>query len=257
MARWYVNPKRTKGGGSQRRPRVRVRGRTFVLGARSPFKGRVSRVNPIIRNMGSIIRNPIIRNPFIREVGMSNPRRRRNARRHYRRNPIIRNPNGGAPSLAGIMRDPLGIVMQGTVGMTSAYLTNTIPNMFNLFPGPDLVSKVLRTGVRVVVGSFVYGLIRSFSPRHANAAAVGAALGSVGAGVLDLFNTNLVLGYGDTTRTPMNLVGGMTTAFTGYGAYTRPMGAYTRPMGRLRGMSGVYGPGSMGMARTGSSIYGG
>lgn len=269
MARWFVNPrkrkKRTRGrarAGRQRRPRVRVSGHTFVLGRRSPFKGRIRRVNPIIRN-------PIIRNPFIREVGMYglNPRRRR----RYRGNPsIIRNPNGsGAPTLQGVMRNPLGVVTTGFTAMGAAYLTNSIPNMFALFPGTDLVSKLLRGVVRVVVGGFVYGAVKAIAPRQASAAAAGAAVGSIGATVLDLLNTRLILGYGDVVQTPMMLFAGVgnifgtgvpaptgTAGYRGVGAYTRPMGrlgAYTRPMGGYRG---IYGSGSMAMMGTGSSIYG-
>jgi hypothetical protein len=257
MARWFVNPKRrkkTRGGGRVRRPRVRVSGRRFLLGSRSPFKGKVRFVNPIIRN------------PFIREVGMYglNPRRRR----RYRGNPsIIRNPNGtGAPTLQGVMRNPLGVVSTGFTAMGAAYLTNSIPNMFALFPGTDLVSKLLRGVVRVVVGGFVYGAVKAIAPRQANAAAAGAAVGSIGATVLDLLNTRLILGYGDVVQTPGmlfagvgNIFGGATTGTAGYrgvGAYTRPMGrlgAYTRPMG---GYAGIYGSGSMAMMGTGSSIYG-
>lgn len=270
MARWFVNPRKRKRsrsrkrrvrtrGGHQRRPRVRVSGRRFILGRRSPFKGKIRFVNPIIRN-------PIIRNPYIREVGMYgrlNPRRRR----RYRGNPIIRNPNGaGAPTLQGVMRNPLGIVTTGFTVMGTAYLTNSIPNMFGLFPGVDMVSKLLRGVVRVVVGGFVYGAVRAIAPRQATAAAAGAAVGSIGATVLDLMNTRLVLGYGDVVQTPMMLFSGVGTMFggaptgtagyRGYGAYTRPMGrlgAYTRPMGGFRG---VYGSGSMAMMGTGSSIYG-
>jgi hypothetical protein len=237
-----------------------VSGHTFVLGRRSPFKGRIRRVNPIIRN-------PIIRNPFIREVGMYglNPRRRR----RYRGNPsIIRNPNGsGAPTLQGVMRNPLGVVTTGFTAMGAAYLTNSIPNMFALFPGTDLVSKLLRGVVRVVVGGFVYGAVKAIAPRQANAAAAGAAVGSIGATVLDLLNTRLILGYGDVVQTPMMLFAGVgnifgtaapagTAGYRGVGAYTRPMGrlgAYTRPMGGYRG---IYGSGSMAMMGTGSSIYG-
>lgn len=258
MARWFVNPrkrkKKTRGGGRQRRPRVRVSGRRFLLGSRSPFKGKVRFVNPIIRN------------PFIREVGMYglNPRRRR----RYRGNPsIIRNPNGaGAPTLQGVMRNPLGVVTTGFTAMGAAYLTNSIPNMFNIFPGTDMVSKLLRGVVRVVVGGFVYGAVKAIAPRQANAAAAGAAVGSIGATVLDLLNTRLILGYGDVVQTPMMLFAGVGTIFggaptgtagyRGVGAYTRPMGrlgAYTRPMGGYRG---IYGSGSMAMMGTGSSIYG-
>lgn len=280
MARWFVNPRkrrshkrrhratsrrrravRTRGG--QHRPRVRISGHRFLLGSRSPYKGKVHRVNPIIRN-------PIIRNPFIREVGMYglNPRRRR--RHHYRHNPIIRNPGGaGAPTLQGVMRNPLGIVSQGFTAVGAAYMTNSIPNMFGLFPGVDLVSKLLRGAVRVVVGGFVYGAVRAIAPKQAPAAAVGAAIGSIGATVLDLLNTRLILGYGDVVQTPGMLLGGVGTIFggapaaatgtagyRGMGAYTRPMGrlgAYTRPMGGYRG---IYGSGSMAMMGTGSSIYG-
>jgi hypothetical protein len=239
-----------------------VRGRRFLLGSRSPFKGKVRYVNPIIRN-------PIIRNPFIREVGMygMNPRRRR----RYRGNPsIIRNPNGGtgAPTLQGVMRNPLGVVTTGFTAMGAAYLTNSIPNMFALFPGTDLVSKLLRGVVRVVVGGFVYGAVKAIAPRQASAAAAGAAVGSIGATVLDLLNTRLILGYGDVVQTPMMLFAGVgnifgttpapagTAGYRGVGAYTRPMGrlgAYTRPMGGYRG---IYGSGSMAMMGTGSSIYG-
>lgn len=269
MARWFVNPKRrkrTKGhrrrhhASRVRRPRVRVIGHMFRLGARSPFKGKIHRVNPIIRN-------PIIRNPFIREVGMYglNPHRRRHHRRHRRNPSIIRNPGAGAPSLQTVMRNPLGMVTQGFTAVGAAYMTNSIPNMFGLFPGTDMVSKLLRGVVRIVVGGFVYGAVRSLAPRQAPAAAVGAAIGSIGATVLDLLNTRLVLGYGDVVQTPGMLFAGVGNLFgsiTGAapastGAYTRPMGAYTRPMGRLRGMGGIYGSGSMAMMGTGSSIYGG
>lgn len=257
MARWFVNPKRRKrkkgGGGRVRRPRVRVSGRRFVLGRRSPFKGKIRFVNPIIRN-------PIIRNPFIREVGMYgvNPRRRR---RSYRNPSIIRNPNGGgAPTLQGVMRNPLAIVTSGFTAVGAAYMTNSIPNMFGLFPGTDMVSKLLRGVVRIVVGGFVYGAVRAIAPRQAQSAAVGAAIGSIGATVLDLLNTRLVLGYGDVVQTPGMLFAGVGNIFgatTATGAYTRPMGAYTRPMGAMRGYRGVYGSGSMAMMGTGGSIYGG
>jgi hypothetical protein len=160
------------------------------------------------------------------------------------------------------MRNPLGLVSQGFTAVAAAYMTNSIPNLFGLFPGTDLVSKVLRGAVRVVVGGFVYGAVRSLAPRQAPAAAVGAAIGSVGATVLDLMNTRLVLGYGDVVQTPGMLFAGVGSVFsnitgatTATGAYMRPMGAYMRPMG-ARGYRGIYGHGSMGMVGTGSSIYG-
>lgn len=195
---------------------------------------------------------------------LANPRRRRHSwflnrshrrhRRHYRHNPIIRNP-GGTLSLGSVMRDPMHTVTQGFVGIGAAYLTNSIPNMFGFFPGTDLVQKLLRGLIRVVVGGFVYGAAKSFMPRQAPAAAAGAAIGSIGATVLDILNTRLVLGFGDVTQTPGMLFGGVGSVFSnlGIGAYSRPMGAYSLPMGR--GLGGVYGPGSMGMLNTGSGIY--
>jgi len=247
-----------------------VSGQRFILGARSPFKGKIHRVNPLVSAAGYsvksgpsrfILRNPIIRNssiirnPFIREVGMF-----RNSRRwrRGRRNPIIRNP-AGTLSIGSVMKNPMQTVTTGFVAIGAAYATNTLPNMLGMFQGTDLVSKALRGLVRVVVGGFVYGAVRSIAPRHAQSAAVGAAIGSVGATVLDFMNTRLVLGYGDVTQSPMTLFAGVGTMFgggvAGYGAYARPMGAYARPMGRLRGMRGIYGGNSMGMMRTGSSIY--
>lgn len=275
MARWFINPrkkrkKRTRGGGGRvRRPRVRVSGSRFILGRRSPFKGRIHRVNPLLRSapssvrMGSsrfVLRNPsIIRNPFIREVRMRNPRRRR---RNPYRGSIIRNP-AGTLSLGGVMRNPMQTVTQGFVAIGAAYATNTIPNMLGLFQGTDLVSKALRGVVRIVTGGLVYGAVRSISPRNAQSAAVGAAIGSVGATVLDFMNTRLVLGYGDTAQSPMTLFAGVGTMFgstgvaglRGLGAYSRPMGAYSRPMGRLRGFGGVYGGNSPAMLGVTSGVY--
>jgi hypothetical protein len=236
MGRWFVNPRKRKGGGRTRRPRVRVSGRTFVLGSRSPFKGRISRVNPIIRN------------PFIREVGMlRNPRRRR----RYRRNPIIRNP--GSVSLGGVVRNPVDSLLAGLTVAGAAYLTVGIPNMFGLFQGPDLFSKLLRGGTRVIVGGVLYGFGKRFVPRQQAALGAGVALGSLGATALDLLGTRLIVGAGDTTQTPMTLFSSISLpGFSGYGAYTRPMGAYTRPMGGFRG---IYGGNSMGMTKAASGIY--
>ena len=279
MARWFINPrrkrrKRTKGGGGRvRRPRVRVSGTRFILGRRSPFKGRIHRVNPLLAaaprsvRIGSsrytLRRNAsIIRNPFIREVRMRNPRRRR---RNPYRGSIIRNP-AGTLSLGGVMRNPMQTVTQGFVAIGAAYATNTIPNMLGLFQGTDLVSKALRGVVRVVTGGLVYGAVRSISPRNAQSAAVGAAIGSVGATVLDFMNTRLVLGYGDTAQSPMTLFAGVGTMFgtsgvagyRGLGAYSRPMGAYSRPMGGMRGLrgfGGVYGGNSPAMLGVTSGVY--
>lgn len=270
MARWFVNPRRRRSGGRQHRPRVRVSKGKFVLGSRSPYKGRIHRVNPIIRN-------PIIRNPFIREIGMLNPRRRRHRRnRPYFGNPsIIRNP-GALGGVQHAIKDPMGLITQGAVGSASAFLTISLPNMLGLFMGTDIMSKVLRALTRAAAGGLVYSGFRSFAPRQAGAALTGAMIGAGGSFLFDLLGTRLVVGVGDTAQTPGMLFAGIgnignlfgtapvaTTAVAGYGSYTRPMGrlgSYTRPMGRLgmRGMAGVYGPGSMDAltGAGGDSIYG-
>lgn len=273
MARWFVNPwmdnpkrkRRTKKhharrgfrGGGEHRPRVHVSGRRFTLGRRSPYKGSVKYVNPIIRN------------PFIREVGMfGNPRHRhhyyRNRRRH-RHNPIIHNP-GMMSGAMGAIQHPMTYIAQGGIGAVSAFLTISLPNMLGLFPGPDIMSKVLRGVVRGAAAGLVYRLMKSIAPRQAPAALAGGMIGAGGSFLFDLLGTRLVVGVGDTVQTPgMLFVGlgnlggifGSTTATAGYGVYSKPMGAYSKPMGRLGigGFGGVYGPGSYTAAHPASGVY--
>lgn len=262
MGRWFVNPRkrrrRTKGHGKVHRPRVRVSGHRFILGKRSKWKGRIHRVNPIIHN------------PFVRGISMFNPHRRRH-RRHYRRNPIIRNP-GVMSGVTQAIRDPMGLIAQGGVGAASAFLTISVSNMLQgmigMFTGAGIVDKLARGVIRAGVGSFLYGFIKSFAPRQANAALVGVAIGAGGGFIFDVLGTRLVVGVGDVAQTPGQLFAGVGNignlfgggaAVAGYGAYVRPMGAYVRPMGALgRGMGGVYGPGSMdALSGAGAdSIYG-
>jgi hypothetical protein len=258
MARWFVNPKRKRktkgkrrGGSIQHRPRVRLSGHTFLLGERSPYKRKFRRVNPIIHN------------PFIREVGMfGNPRRRHHRRHHYRHNPIIRNP-GLTGGMMGAFTHPMTYISTGFIGTVSAYLTIALPNMLGLFPGTDLMSKVLRGVTRGAAAGLVYSMMKSIAPRQANAALVGGMIGAGGSFIFDFLGTRLIVGAGDTTQTPGMLLAGVGNIFgsapatAGYGAYTRPMGAYTRPMGLLhgRGMGGVYGPGSHQGTVSGANIY--
>lgn len=260
MARWFVNPGRRRKGrkrghGVQHRPRVRISGRRFILGARSKYKGKIHRVNPIIQN-------PIIQNPFVRGISMFNPHRRHHRRRHhYRHNPIIRNP-GVMSGVTHAVRDPMGLISQGASGTVAAFLTislaNTVQGMIGLFTGTDIVSKVARGVIRAGVGGLVYGAVGSFLPRQKSAILTGVAIGAGGGFLFDLLGTRLVVGVGDTAQTPGMLFagignignifgGGAPAAVAGYGAYVRPMGAYVRPMGRLgmRGMNGIYGAGSM------------
>lgn len=80
----------------QHRPRVRVKGRTFILGAKSPYKGEVARVNRprrrkrvvgMRRRRRSYRRNSFALNPRRRRTHVR--RRRHVARRGYRRNPAL------------------------------------------------------------------------------------------------------------------------------------------------------------------------
>jgi hypothetical protein len=188
--------------------------------------------------------------------------RRHHRRRRYHHNPIIRNPRGLGVMYA--VQHPMDLITTGFVGSVSAFLTISLPNMLGLFPGTDLVSKVLRGLTRAAAAGLVYQGMRSVAPRQANAALVGGMIGAGGSFILDFLGTRLVVGAGDTVQTPGMLLAGVGNIFgaapatAGYGAYTRPMGAYTRPMGVLhRGYAGIYGPGSMGMLHTGANIYGG
>lgn len=256
MGRWFVNPRKR-----------RHRRRHFVHGHMARRGHRRFRV-------AGHWSNPIIQNPFVRGISMFNPHRRRHHRR-YSRNPIIRNPGGVMSGVTHAIRDPMGLIAQGGVGTASAFLTISVSNMLQgmigLFTGQDIVSKLARGVIRAGVGSMLYGFIRSFAPRQANAALVGVAVGAGGGFLFDVLGTRLVVGVGDTAQTPGMLFAGIgnignlfgtapAPAVAGYGAYVRPMGAYVRPMGRVgyRGMDGIYGPGSMNaLAGAGAdSIYG-
>ena len=203
--------RKRKGRGVQHRPRIRLSGGGFLLGARSPWKGKVHRVNPYT----------------LSEVGMLNPRHRR-----YRR--YSRNPAGPVASVMALTRRPGAILMDGVVGTLSAYMTIAIPNWLLPFPGIDFMSKILRLVSRVAAG----GLIVMVAPTGSRPAAVaGASIGAIGSTALDFFGTRLIIGAGDTGQLPLALL----APVTGVAAYGRPMlpaaqgvGAYTLPM--LRGV---------------------
>jgi hypothetical protein len=184
-------------------------------------------------------------NPFVKETGMMgfwNPRRRRrhhprshHRRRHrarHRRNPILlQNPRRGrggrgAFGVMTLLSRPQMLLVDGTAGTVSAFMTLAVPNWLLPFPGSDMMSRVLRFASRAVAGGLIYDLGRRMMPRQAPAILSGAMVAVGGGLVLDLLNTRLEIGQGDTTVTPATLIGG----FAGYGAYTRPMGAYTRPL---------------------------
>lgn len=221
MARWFVNPKARRG--KQHRPRVRISGHTATLGAASRYKGVITRINPAL----------------LREVGMlMNPHRRRHGRRHhYRGNP------GPLAAVKGVIRNPGQTVMDGAVSVLGGYLALALPNQFLPFPGVTLMDKVLRALTRVAAGGLVIMGARKVLPRSAQAVAAGVAFTTIGSTVLDLFNTRIVVGAGDTAQIGF-LPGGFSL---GLGAYARPMGlgAYTRPVVPMRQRPGLAAPVSL------------
>ena len=198
--------------GAEHRPRVRLSGGGFLLGPRSPWKGKVHRVNPYT----------------LSEVGMlMNPRHRRRHHRHsYRLNP------GPVANVQALIRRPGATLMDGLIGTVSAYMTIALPNWLLPFPGTDLMSKVLRLVTRAAAG----GLVVLVVPRGTRQAALaGAGIGAVGSTILDFFGTRLIVGTGDTGQLPLALL----APITGVGTYGRPMlnaargtAAYARPMVR-------------------------
>lgn len=249
MARWLVNPRRTRrktrrrkafGAGSFHRPRVSVSvsERSFRLHPHSPYKGRIRRVNPYLRELGL--------------AALSNPRkkRRRSMRRRYHRN-----PNG----LMAAVRNPLPRVIDGGVTAASAILTLAVPNQFLPFAGTDLFSKVLRAASRVAWGGLLYTMGKRVMPGQASSIASGAALAAFGSLVLDLMGTTLILGAGDTYMTAQQLIpsGLSIPGMSGVGAYRRSLSAYSRTgipapagvrgIGNGGGVGGIYPSSSVGM----------
>jgi hypothetical protein len=165
-------------------------------------------------------------------------------------------------------RRPGELLMDGAVGAITAFSSIAIPNSFLPFPGPDIMSKVLRLASRAAAGGLMVTLVRNMAPRYAPAALIGTTIAVGGGFVLDLLGITLAIGKGDTVLLPGQLLPtGLSTMFgTPLAGYTRPMGAlalpqygtfgaYSRPQVAFRG---IYGPGSFGISsEMGSRIYGG
>lgn len=224
MARWLVNPRRRKsrGGSRQYRPRVvRVGTSGFRLGARSPFKGKISRINPYLMETGMLALNP--------------PRRHRRShrRRHYRRNPH-RSRGASLSGVTGFLTHPGATLSNGVLGAVGAFLPIALANTFLPLgvPTPEapqdtLMSKALRFVARSLVGGLVIAGARSLVPRATPAVATGVAIGVGGSTLLDFLNTSVIIGRGDVVQTPGMLLAGVgnlggifgTPAATGAGAY--------------------------------------
>lgn len=199
--------KRASGfGAGEHRPRVHIKGRTFKLGTRSPYKGR-----------------SWVANPYLREVGMfsSNPRRHR---RHHRRNPGGLS-SGAVGALKGVIHNPMSTVTSGLYGLLAAYLTISLPNWLLPFPGISFTDKLLRAATRVAAGGLLIGFFKH------PAVATGASIGAIGSTVFDFLGTRVIIGAGDTGQTPLALLSPLTSivAPTGAGSYVRQqLGSYTR-----------------------------
>lgn len=196
-----------------------------------------------------------------REIAMTNPRHHR---RHHRRWRYRRNPTGVLAPVTDAFHRPGQTIANGALGIASAYMTVALPNMLLPFPGTDIMSKVLRMVTRLAAGGLVVMAGRKMSPHAAQSIVTGASIGAVGSTVLDLFNTTMILGKGDTGQTPMTLFSSITMptlGMTGMGAYTtaypggygRPMGAYVHTAAMPMGRGGLTGP--MQMLQVGNSRH--
>jgi hypothetical protein len=155
-----------------------------------------------------------------------NPRRR--GRRHYAHNPAF-NVMG---DLQDVIRNPMDAVLDGGLGLISAYLTISIPNWLLPYPGADITSRLIRAASRVAAGSLIYALLTPMARGSAGAIKAGAAMGSIGATIFDFMGTRVIIGANDTGQTPMALLaplsGGVpapavTSAYARLSAYSQPM----------------------------------
>lgn len=154
-----------------------------------------------------------------------NPRHRR---RRYSHNP------GPMADLQHVMRNPMDSIMDGTLGLLSAYLTISIPNWLLPFPGADIGSRLIRAATRIASGGLVYMLLSPIGGGSRDAIRAGAAMGAIGSTVFDFMGTRVIIGATDTGQTPLALLaplsGGVTPApVTTTGAYAR-LSAYSAPM---------------------------
>jgi hypothetical protein len=159
-----------------------------------------------------------------------NPRRRGRRHHHYAHNP------GMMADVQHFISHPMGMVMDGTLGALSAYLTISIPNWILPFPGADLMSRVIRLATRVAAGGLVASLLTPMARGSAGAIRGGAAIGAIGSTIFDFMGTRVIIGANDTGQTPLALLAplgmGTTTpapVTAATAAYAR-LSAYSQPM---------------------------
>lgn len=161
---------------------------------------------------------------LLKEVGMmyGNPRRR--GRRHYSHNP------GMMSDVQHFISHPMDMVMDGTLGALSAYLTISIPNWILPFPGADLMSRIIRLATRVAAGGLVASLLTPMARGSAGAIRGGAAIGAIGSTIFDFMGTRVIIGANDTGQTPLALLAplGMGTTAAPAVPVTAATAAYAR-----------------------------
>lgn len=202
---------------------------------------------------------------------VANPRRRHHTkhRRHHRNatpapwhivrprvNYHRRRRNPGDAGLFSLAMHPVELLKTGAIGALSTYATIVVPNAILPFPGTDITAKVLRLLTRAVWGGVLHTFGAKFLPGSGSAILTGAMIGAGGGFVLDLFNTQVIVGQTDQSQTSIIPAFSMPTlagyrgaiGVRGYGVYTDRQqampagyGAYTRPMVGFRGAN----PGSL------------
>lgn len=145
-----------------------------------------------------------------------NPRRRhhkKSHRRHHRRhhygiNPRRHHSGGGSLGMMSMIQHPGDAVSKGLFGVLGAFLPVAVPNWLLPFPGTDIMSKVLRFGSRAAAAGLMIQFGGRMAGRNLDALKVGAYIGVAGGTLLDFLGTRIVVGYGDTTQTPGQLLAG-------------------------------------------------
>lgn len=132
-----------------------------------------------------------------------NPRRKH--RRHHR-NP--RHHGGRGMGMLTMVQHPGESVMKGVVGAVGAFLPVAGANYLLPFPGNDIMSKALRFASRAAAAGLMVSFGSRFVGHNADALKIGAYIGVAGGTVLDLLGTRVVVGYGDVTQTPGQLIAG-------------------------------------------------
>lgn len=181
-----------------------------------------------------------------------NPRRKHPRRqRHNMYNPRHR---GGRLGMMTMVQNPMDALSKGLFGTLGAFLPTATANWLLPFPGTDIMSKALRFASRAAAAGLLVSFGGGFAGRNADALKIGAYIGVAGGTLLDFLGTRIVVGYGDVTQTPGQLLAGFggvlgtapapTTSVAGLAAaYMRGRpglgAAYVagRP-GRLRGIHG-------------------